>query len=201
MQGPNQGQNIGIVLSVCRITLTSFACIGILLACGKKPDVVLRDAADSTKRQHQEESVAPVRDANAIKSNASTLQDMQSMYEATSITDQLEKGKVYVTDYLKVQQVTSGFIFAKTEERNQHWRSDGSQRYEWTETEEKLWGMVVPHNKEAFDSVRITTGDYFAAVARFVGFQDIKMTSGETERLPVFDCFGIQVNGNFYNLE
>jgi hypothetical protein len=101
--------------------------------------------------------------------------------------DKLERGVYYeIGPMYQVRQVTGDFILL-----NEYQASRKDQ----------LFGVLIPHNKKAFEDIQIRQDDYICGLGSFAGFKDVTMTTGASERLPVFDCVGIQVGQNtFYDL-
>jgi hypothetical protein len=113
-------------------------------------------------------------------------------YENVGNAPRLEKGKFYQLGAF-AQQTTAKFILLKT--------SGFPAGRNHSAIPEKLFGVLVPHNKQAFEGIQVTQGAFISAVGSFIGFNDMTLTTGAAERLPVFDCVAIKVNGIFFNLE
>lgn len=133
------------------------------------------------------------------KSHADNIIKLMSAYsvkEGAMGAPRLERGKYYLlgnlgTTEIVVQQVENDNVLLKHVTRY-----DRSSR-----VDEKLIGIVTFQNPKALDGVQITKGDSIQAVGRFIEFKNIEMTNGAVERLPMFNCVGINVPGLFVNTE
>jgi outer membrane biosynthesis protein TonB len=105
-----------------------------------------------------------------------------------------EKGKYYSFPLVKIAQATNESMLV-------YYTTTTYRTGEGTSKEEKLGGLLIFPNKTALESARMDKGAYVQAVGQFTGFKDFDMVSGATERLPVFSCPGLSINGSYFKTE
>jgi hypothetical protein len=59
------------------------------------------------------------------------------------------------------------------------------------------FAVLTFKNPRALDQFNVAQGSYVRAVGEFIKFKTFTMTGGSNERLPVFECVGLEVNGKF----
>lgn len=126
---------------------------------------------------------------------ASSLKALITHYGANELADinvQFERNKFYQIARVKVAQVGEDFVLTSWEARH----SVGGDFHNLV-TEDKPFAVLTFKNAHALDEFNLTPGSYIHAVGQFLKFSAFDMAGGYSERLPVFECVGLEVNGSF----
>ena len=101
--------------------------------------------------------------------------------EIADVNVQFSQGRFYQIVNVKVAQVGDGFVLTTWD----------------AYTEDKPFAVLTFKNPAPLNDFNLAGGAYIRAVGAFLKFKAFTMTGGSSQRLPVFECVGIEVNGKF----
>jgi hypothetical protein len=123
--------------------------------------------------------------ASEAPDKSQTLDDMAKAYGASEVADvnvPFNEGRFYKIGWnTKIAQVGDGFVL--------------------TSWELGPFAVLTFKNPGALNNFNLSQGAYIRAVGAFIKFKVFTMTEGGSQRLPVFECIGIEVNGKFIKTE
>jgi hypothetical protein len=119
--------------------------------------------------------------ASKAPDKSQTLDEMAKAYGASEVADvnvPFNEGRFYKIGWnTKIAQVGDGFVLIS-----------------W---ELGPFAVLTLKNPRALNNFNLAHGAYIRAVGAFVRFKTFAMTGGSGQRLPVFECVGLEVNGKF----
>jgi hypothetical protein len=147
-----------------------------------------RDAEKETATEKPRSPISPTPEpapANKAPDKSQTLDDMAKAYGASEVADvnvPFNEGRFYKIGWnTKIAQVGHGFVL--------------------TSWELGPFAVLTFKNPGALNNFNLAQGAYIRAVGAFIKFKVFTMTEGGSQRLPVFECVGLEVNGKFIKTE
>lgn len=131
----------------------------------------------------------------------STFEQTAKAFGADQMADvnmQFIPGKFYKIQGVEVRQVTNELIYLTWHTWSQRSAGGGSHVTIW---EDKPFAILTTRNPDALRNFNISVGWQMQAVGEFMQFRDVEMTSGNTQRLPVFRCVGMRVGTDWVNTQ
>jgi hypothetical protein len=147
-----------------------------------------RKAEKETATEKPRSPVSPTPEsapASKAPEKSQTLDDVAKAYGASEVADvniPFNEGRFYKIGWnTKIAQVGDGFVLIS-----------------W---EMGPFAVLTLKNPRALNNFNLAQGAYIRAVGAFITFKTFTMTGGSGQRLPVFECVGMEVNGKFIKTE
>lgn len=147
-----------------------------------------RKAEKETATEKPRSPISPTPEpapASKAPDKSQTLEDMAKAYGASEVADvnvPFDEGRFYKIGWnTKIAQVGDGFVL--------------------TSWDLGPFAVLTFKNPGALNNFNLAQGAYIRAVGAFIQFKVFAMTEGGSQRLPVFECVGVEVNGRFIKTE